>query len=226
MDILVIGDIHSDIENIFELLDKVSMLNFDCIIYTGDFIDVGVETKGLTHADVAELVLEELASLKKPIFAIPGNHDKDVIAVLERRGVSIHKKGKMINGIGIYGFGGARTPFGTPLEPTESEIQEGLTAAYKQIENADVKIQVTHMPPLETKIDVTYTGAHVGSQAVRKFIEDKHPIVAIAAHIHEARGLDEIDGTKLINAGRFPEGYCGIVSIDKNGASTRIINLI
>lgn len=223
---LVIGDIHSDIENIFELLDKVSMLNFDCIVYTGDFIDVGIEVKGLTHADVAELILEELSSLKKPIIAIPGNHDKDVIPVLERRGVSLHKRGKIIDGIGIYGFGGARTPFGTPLEPTESEIEEGLSTAYKQVENAKMKIQVTHMPPLETKLDVTYTGAHVGSQAVKNFIKSKHPVVAIAAHIHEARGLDELDGVKLINPGRFPEGYCGIVSVDENGATTRIINLI
>lgn len=223
---MVLSDIHGDIENVIELLDKVSMLNFDCIIYSGDFTDIGVIHKGLENVEVAELILEELSSLGKPIFAVPGNHDRDLIPILEKSGVSLHKRGRIIGDLGVYGFGGARTPFGTTLEPTEKEISEGLASAYKEVERIKTKIQVTHMPPVRTKLDVTYTGAHVGSQAVRKFIEEKKPIVAICAHIHEARGLDEIDGTKLINTGRFPEGYCGMVSVKKEEATTKIINLI
>jgi len=226
MNILVLGDIHSDIENVIDLLEKASALSFDYVVYTGDFIDVGADIRGLRRVEVAELLLEELSSLKKPILAIPGNHDKEIIPVLEKGGVNLHKKGRIIDGIGIYGFGGAKTPFGTPLEPTEKEIAEGLASAYKEVESAKLKIQLTHAPPLGTNIDIAYTGAHVGSQAVRDFIEDKHPIVAISAHIHEARGLDEIGKTKLINVGRFPEGYCGMVSIEDGNAKTEIINLI
>lgn len=226
MNILVMGDVHGDIENVIELLDKVAMLDFDCIVYSGDFTDFGISLKGFKSTEVVELLLEEIGSLGKPVLAIPGNHDRDIIPMLEKKGVSLHGRGKIIDGLGFYGFGGAKTPFGTPFEPSEKEIKEGLEAGYREIEKAKMKIQVTHIPPVGTKLDVVYTGAHTGSQAVRDFIESKHPIVAISAHIHEARGLDEIGNTKLINPGRFPEGYCGMISIGKEGVTTKIINLI
>jgi Icc-related predicted phosphoesterase len=87
-------------------------------------------------------------------------------------------------------------------------------------------VQVTHCPPARTKVDLLYTGAHAGSETIRKFIEEKQPAVAISAHIHEARGTDELGKTKLINSGRFPEGYCGLVSIEKDEVKAKIINLI
>jgi Icc-related predicted phosphoesterase len=94
------------------------------------------------------------------------------------------------------------------------------------VEGVKVKVQVTHAPPVRTKLDVVYTGAHVGSEAVRKAIEKFKPVLAISAHIHEARGVDEIGGTKLINAGRFPEGYCGLASIENGKVEVKIVNLI
>lgn len=227
MNILVIGDIHSDIENLMNLLDKVSMLSFDVIVYTGDFTDVGISLRGVMETDVAKIILEELKSLKKPLVAVPGNNDnKKIVELLEEEDVSIHGKGKMIENVGFYGFGGAKTPFGTPLEPSEKEIEIGLKKAYEDVKNAKIKVQVTHNPPVRTKVDVISSGAHVGSEVVRKFIEDVKPVVAISGHIHEARGTDEIDGTKLINAGRFPEGYCGLVTIKEKDVTTKIINLI
>ncbi len=95
----------------------------------------------------------------------------------------------------------------------------------EEVKHVKKIVQVTHMPPFKTKLDVVYTGAHVGSEVVRKFIEEYKPLVAISAHIHEARGIDEIGKTKLINSGRFPEGYCGLVSINEE-VNARIINLI
>jgi len=224
MNILVIGDVHNDIENISNYIDNISLLEFDVIIYSGDFSDV--PPKGFTSTDIAKIILEELKTFNRPILAVPGNWDRDVIGLLNKEGMSLHGNGKIIDGIGFYGFGGARTPFNTPLEPTEEEIEDGLKAAFEEVRDAEVKIQVTHAPPARTKVDVVYTGAHVGSDAIRKFIEKNKPIVAISAHVHEARGVDELEGTKLINAGRFPEGYCGLVSVKDKQATVKVINLI
>jgi len=226
MNILVIGDIHSDIENLMVMLDKIALLDFDVIVYSGDFVDIAINLKGATFDDITRLVLEELKGLKKPIVAVPGNHDKEVLHVLEENGVSIHGTGKIIDGVGFYGYGGARTPFGTPLEPSEEEIEDGLEKAYDKVKNCKIKVQVTHMPPARTKLDTISSGAHVGSEVVRKFIEEKKPAVAISAHIHEARSVDEFGETKLINTGRYPEGYCGLVTIDADKVTTKIINLI
>lgn len=225
MNILVIGDIHNDVENLMNFIDKVSFLNFDVIVAVGDFTDVNLP-KGFKDVDIAELVIEELGIFKKPILTVPGNFDKNLVGIFEKQGISLHGKGKIIGDVGFYGLGGARTPYNTPLEPSEEEIKEGLTKAYEQVKNCKVKVQVTHMPPARTKLDVLFTGAHVGSEVIRNFIEKTRPDVAISAHIHEARGLDELGKTKLINSGRFPEGYCGLITLEKENVSTKIVNLI
>lgn len=225
MNILVISDIHNDVENMMSYIDKLALLDFDVVIVPGDFTDVNVP-KGFKQTDIGRLVLEELNSLKKPILALPGNQDKELIPVFEEMGVNLHGVGKIIKNVGFYGFGGAATPFGTPFEPTEREIELGLKNAYAMVKKSGQKIQVTHNPPARTKLDRISAGAHVGSEVVRKFIEEKQPDAAICAHIHEARGVDELGATKMINSGRFPEGYCGMITVEKEKTTAKIISLI
>jgi Icc-related predicted phosphoesterase len=225
MKILVIGDIHNDVENIMNYIDKLALLEFDVIIAHGDFTDYNLP-KGFTREDMAKLILEEIGSLNKPILTVPGNFDGDLIPLFEKEGIGIHGKGKIINNVGFYGFGGARTPFNSPFEPSEEEMKRGLEKAYSDVRNAKIKVQVTHMPPAGTKVDLIESGAHVGSDVIRKFIEEKQPAVAVSAHIHEARGVDELEKTKLVNAGRFPEGYCGLVTAEEGNVSAKVINLI
>jgi Icc-related predicted phosphoesterase len=224
MNILVISDIHNDIENILSYLDKVALLNADVIVCPGDFTDIA--QKGFSTTDIGNIIIEELKSLKKPIVAVPGNMDGDIISLLDEEKISIHGKGKIIQDVGFYGFGGAKTPFRTNLEPSEEEIETGLTKAYDEVKNAKLKVQVTHSPPAKTSVDMLYTGAHVGSEVVRNFIEEKKPIVAVTAHIHEARGIDHIGETKIINSGRFPEGSCGLITIKNGKAEVKLISLI
>jgi len=164
--------------------------------------------------------------LNKPIVAVPGNFDSELINFFAEKGVGLHGNGKVFGEVGVYGFGGAKTPFKTSLEPTEKEIEEGLRKGYEKVKNCKIKIQITHIPPARTKLDVAYTGAHIGSEAVRKFIEENKPNVAVSAHVHEARGTDEIKKTRLINPGRFPEGYCGIITIKNSDVKVEVINLI
>jgi len=223
MNVLVISDIHNDIENIMNYLDKISLLNFDVIVLPGDFTDI--PSKGFSTLDVGKIIIEELKGLKKSILAVPGNLDGDLIELLDKEKISIHGKGKIIDNVGFYGFGGAKTPFKTSLEPSEEEIKLGLEKAYNDVKSAKIKIQITHTPPARTAVDMLYTGTHVGSEAVRKFIEEKKPLVAVSAHIHEAKGIDNIGETKLINAGRFPEGSCGLISIKDGKADVKVVNL-
>ncbi|RKY24060.1 MAG: hypothetical protein DRP62_04620 [Planctomycetota bacterium] len=226
MDLLIIGDHHGDIENTLTYLEKLAELKFDVIVYSGDFTDVNTP-KGFTQEDIAELIIEELKTLKKPIVAVPGNTDtSEIVKILEREKISIHGKGKVIKGVGFYGYGGAKTPFGTPLEPSEEELKSGLEKAWKDIINTKQKIQVTHSPPYGTRLDVVQAGAHVGSRVVEEFIKSHKPIVAVSGHVLEARGTDKLGTTFLINAGKFPEGYFGLVNIQNNIVSGNVLNLI
>lgn len=226
MNIVVISDIHNDIENMLSYLDKIKELNFDVIVCPGDFTDINVP-KGFSQEGIVELILSELKNLKKPVLALPGNMDtKDIITIFEREDISLHGKGKIIDEFGFYGYGGAKTPFETNIEPSEEELKLGLENSYNDVKKTKYKIQVTHNPPKKTRLDIIQSGVHVGSKIVREFIEEKKPILAISAHIHEARGTDNLKNTFLINSGRFPEGYFGLVGIKNGSVNGRVLNLI
>jgi hypothetical protein len=225
MKVLVLSDIHNDVENIMNYIDKLSLMDVDIVVAVGDFIDYNVP-KGFTKVDIAKLILEELNTFKKPIMVVPGNFDKELIEFFDEKKVGLHGTGRAFQDVGFYGFGGAKTPFNTPLEPSEKEIEEGLKKGFEKVKNCKIKIQITHIPPARTKLDVAYTGAHIGSEVVRKFIEENKPDVAVSAHVHEARGVDELKKTKLINPGRFPEGYCGMITIKNSTVKAEVISLI
>lgn len=225
MEILALSCIHNDIENMLTLIDQVKKLDFDVVVFPGDFGDLSLP-KGFTRTDIAKIIVAELESLGKPLVVVPGSWDKDLVGWLDKKGISVHARGTLIGGVGFYGYGGARTPFGTPFEPADGEIELGLVKAYQEIKDARVKVQLTHMPPARTEIDRIPSGAHVGSEAVRRFIEENQPNVAISSHIHEAKGIDELGRTKLVNPGRFPEGNCAIISVNQIETDARMISLI
>lgn len=225
MDIVVISDIHGDVENLLTYFDKIKELKFDVIVCPGDFTDINVP-KGFTQEGVAELIISELKSLNKPIVSVPGNMDtKEIIKILEKEGTSVHGRGKTIKGYGFYGYGGAKTPFGTSTEPTEEELGLGLQNAYKDVEKTRFKVQVTHAPPHGTRLDLLQSGIHVGSNVVKSFIESHEPIIAVSAHIQEAKGTDKLNSTFLINSGRFPEGYFGLINVNNGAVSGKILNI-
>ncbi|MEM5805363.1 MAG: metallophosphoesterase [Candidatus Aenigmatarchaeota archaeon] len=225
MNLLIISDIHNDIENLLTYLDKITLLDFDVIICPGDLTDI-IIPKGFSRTEIAKIIINELKILKKPLLMVPGNMDAEIISLLEEEDISLHGRGKVINNVGFYGYGGAKTPFNTPLEVTEEELKKGLEKAYNEVKNSEIKVQVTHMPPIGTNLDKIVSGAHVGSQAIRDFIEKHKPEVAISAHIHEAKGIDRLNDTILINSGRFPEGNCGLISLKNGKAEAKIISLI
>ncbi len=223
--ILAISCIHGDIENLMAFIEKLSCLRPDVIVCPGDFTDYFLP-KGFRRVDIGEIIIDELKSLNKPLIVVPGSWDGELIDFFDEKNISVHGKGKIIDDIGFYGYGGARTPFNTPFEPSEDEIENGLEKAYNDIKGAKIKIQVTHAPPKGTGVDIISTGAHVGSEAVRKVIEMRQPNAAICSHIHEGRGVDEIKNTKIVNSGRFPEGCCGLINIENGLVDAKIVSLI
>jgi len=63
--------------------------------------------------------------------------------------------------------------------------------------------------------DLAFNGQHVGSRSIRFFIEKFHPMICFSGHIHEARGIDSIAGTKVVNPGPFREGGYAYVRISE-----------
>ena len=81
-----------------------------------------------------------------------------------------------------------------------------LEQGYNQVKTAPQHILVSHTPPLKTKADSIGSGIHVGSKAVRTFIENHQPAYCLCGHIHEARSCDRIGKTRIINPGMIRDG--------------------
>jgi Icc-related predicted phosphoesterase len=79
-------------------------------------------------------------------------------------------------------------------------------------------IAVMHCPPYNTRCDVLYNGEHIGSRAIRRWIERTQPLLTLHGHIHESPEMsgafcDRVGESLVVNpgaSGRVPH----IVTID------------
>jgi len=75
-------------------------------------------------------------------------------------------------------------------------------------------ILLTHTPPYGTKLDIIYTGEHVGSHGIRSLIEERKPLLAVSGHIHESRGVECLGKTVMVNPGPNYKGYFAIAEVE------------
>ena len=215
MKIISFGDIHDDFNNLIPL--KNEMESADLVIVTGDLTNFNGRKE-------AERVIDEIMKYNENVLAQLGNLDQpEVNDYLTEKGINLHRNGFIRDDIGIFGVGGSNlTPFNTPTEFSEDEIETFLLEGIDKVKDAKFKIMVPHMPPKDTKIDIITAGAHVGSQSVRDFILKHKPDIALSGHIHEARGRDTIENTLAFNAGMFREGGYVVITKTPEGLSAEL----
>jgi len=106
------------------------------------------------------------------------------------------------------------TPWDTPRECSEEELEARIDALAAQIEDMDNAIFNIHVPPYGTGLDDApeldenlkpVQGGKVmkpvGSTAVRDAILEHQPLLALHGHIHESRGVQKLGRTTCINPG-------------------------
>lgn len=114
------------------------------------------------------------------------------------------------------------TPFNSPRECSEEELEERLEAVVAQVKKLETAVFCIHVPPYKSLIDeapevdknlnpMVKAGrprmVPVGSKAVRKIIEKYQPLLALHGHIHESPGFAKIGRTKCLNPGsEYGEG--------------------
>ncbi|WP_297463246.1 metallophosphoesterase [Thermococcus sp.] len=205
MEVVAITDVHGRVEKVRKLTGILAGRRPDLILIAGD----------ITHFsgwEVARKVLEPVLSLGVPVLAVHGNCDgRDVPKLLEELGIGLHDKRVEINGVGFIGLGGSNiTPFNTIWELTEDEIMKILERNYRP---GDVIL--SHVPPRDTKADRIHSGLHVGSKALREFIERNQPPLVVTGHIHEARSVDRVGKTVIVNPGPLFRGYYAVIELDE-----------
>jgi len=100
----------------------------------------------------------------------------------------------------------------TPYEISETEIARVLRrlAGCRRCPLEDF---VPHAPPRGTTLDRILIGKHVGSVAVREFVELHQPDVLVCGHIHESRGVDSLGKTQMVNCGAAARGYYAVIEL-------------
>jgi Icc-related predicted phosphoesterase len=73
---------------------------------------------------------------------------------------------------------------------------------------ASETVFVLHSPPRETQCDMVGARLHVGSRAIRAFIEREQPPLVLSGHIHESPRVsssyrDMVGRTVVVNPGQF-----------------------
>jgi Icc-related predicted phosphoesterase len=205
--VLLLADLHGR----YGKLDSFLALNPDLVIIAGD----------MTQFGPCEDALELLARIDVPCFAIPGNCDpREILESLEEsNAVSLHGATITLGKITLTGVGGSnRTPFGTPYELPEEEIDALLSEAIRRMGRNVHNILVCHAPPHGTLDRIG--DARVGSTALRKHI--KRFDLVCCAHIHEARGITEEDGVMVVNPGPASEGNCALITLGDESRDIRI----
>src|SRR3989338_1738964 len=199
MKALFIADAHSSALAASRLREKFADADIDLIAIAGDITDDG-------RAESAERVLNELNFAKK-IIAVPGNMDgRQVVELLEKKGILLHKGKIEFGGYTFIGLGGA-IPYNTFYKFGLGDL-EAKNALNELLPGTNPKktILVTHSPPYDTKIDLAGFGVHLGCREINRAIEKFQPLLHICAHVHEAKGEIEIGKTKSINVGPLKVG--------------------
>jgi Icc-related predicted phosphoesterase len=193
---LLLADLHGD----YKKLDLFLDLNPDAVFLAGDLTDMG-------PPEAAE---ELLARIDVPAFAVPGNCDPpEMVEFLECSDwVCVHGSCFCLGRVSILGIGGSNpTPFSTPFELEEDRIEVLLSGALARRENAMHNVLISHAPPLGL-LDRAGEN-HVGSLAVRRHLPSFD--LVCCGHIHEDRGVEEVDGTKVVNPGMAAKGECALI---------------
>ena len=208
MRLLIISDLHGHLEKIRPLSNALENNSLDAIVVCGDITHFGTLV-------VASTILRELADFATVLF-VPGNCDPPQLASqpIVEGAINLHARCLNLVGFSFIGIGGSiPTPFNTPFELTEDEIERLLNDARKECEESTATILVSHDPPYGTQADKVLLGHHVGSKALRGFMDKTSPTLVACGHIHESRAVESSGSTTVVNPGPIHRGYYAFAEI-------------
>jgi hypothetical protein len=199
MRFLVITDLHQKRSALEWINAEIRKSSAEFVVFLGDVTDFG------TGEEAADII----SKIDAKVYAIPGNCDpRDLPAKVAGVCTDMHGKCAEIGGYNFVGLGGSNiTIFNTTFELTEDELYEGLKR-----NASEGMVLMTHAPSYGI-LDEIPSGQSVGSPAIKRIVDEFHPILAMSGHIHEAIGTQVYGKTTFLNPGPARDGYCAVVDI-------------
>jgi Icc-related predicted phosphoesterase len=207
MRIAYVVDVHDRFDAVPRALAEIGAV--DLLVVGGDITTLG------TPADAARAI-ESWRPLAPHLLAVAGNMDSpEIDARLVELGVSIDGRGVVSGDVGIAGVSAApHSPLHTPYEIPDRELATRAAAGLESVKDCRIRVLCPHAPPHGTACDRLRSGEHVGSPALRALVEKQEPDLVLCGHIHEARGVDTIGRTRIVNPGPVASGHHALVEID------------
>jgi Icc-related predicted phosphoesterase len=179
-------------------------------------------------------------------LAMPGNDDEDFVAEILGEGEELRNHDGRVVEVGdhrIVGYGWSNpTPWRTPREKPEPEIERDLRALTRSAGDPDTLILNPHVPPYDSGLDLapqlgpgltmaTRGGQPVyepvGSRAVRTVVEEVQPLLVLSGHIHESRGVSRLGRSVCVNPGsEYNVGRLLGAIVDIAGKEVRGVQLV
>ncbi len=209
MRFLVISDIHAKKASLNSAKERIERHGADAVLILGD----------ITHFGPAEWAAEFISALGTDVYAIPGNCDPpEIMEAISSAGTSLHGVSMDIGGMVFAGLGGSNpTIFETPFELDEEVIREMLDPIAE-----DAMVLMLHTPPYGRNDEIP-SGISVGSHSIRELVDKHRPLLVMAGHVHEARGVIEEDGIIFMNPGPARDGYAALLDIDEDDISIELL---
>lgn len=177
---------------------------------------------------------ERLAGSPFKVYMAPGNDDHlEVDEVISDSAVIVNCNDRVVmvgeHEMATFAWTNP-TPWDTPREKPDEELEPMLEALVAQIKDIPNSIFNFHAPPYGYALDLAPEltkdliqaadrKIHVGSRAVAKMIQKYQPFLGLHGHIHESRGVQKIGRTTIINPGsEYSEGILkGVVLVVHKG---------
>lgn len=217
--IIYATDLHGDGEKYEKVLETGKSKGIEAVVIGGDITPTGFSSSFMASQRefLERYLIPRLRKFKeesgKQVFIMMGNDDfmanVELLEKADRDGALkfLHNRLYRISSFNIVGYSFVN-PIPFLLKDWEKE-EGGIEEDLKELKGlADPKktIYVFHAPPFGTSLDVLHSGVHVGSMAIREFIEREQPPLTLHGHIHESfemsgRFFDEIGKTVSVNQG-------------------------
>lgn len=207
MRIAYVVDVHDRFDAVSRAATEIGRV--DLLIVGGDI------TTGGSSDEVARAV-EQWRPLTPRVLALAGNMDSAAIdARFADLGVALDSHGYVFGEVGVFGVSAApASPLHTPYELDEHELGRRIEVGFAAVEGCRVRIFCPHAPPYGTACDLLRSGEHVGSTAVRAFVEREQPDLVLCDHIHESRATDGIGNAQIVNPGPVATGRYAVVDVN------------
>lgn len=180
-----------------------------------DVILLGGDVTSFGSPEDAQRLVRLAQGSATTVLAVAGNCDSaEIDGRLAELGVSLHGRGVTCESVGLHGLSAMPPWLNTMYHFCEEELAEFLDAGYAQIAGAEHHVVLSHSPPHGGKLDRTHFFKHVGSKALRAFIDRTRPELVVCGHIHEARGIEKLGRTTVVNCGPASAGYYATVEVN------------